>query len=366
MQVPEHSYAIILAGGGGTRLWPKSRKKTPKHLLNLFGEQSMLQMTYNRIAKLLPEKNIYIVTLKVYEKDIREQIPSLTKDHIIIEPKSNNTALAMGIGAAYIYKIDPEAVVINIAADHLIEKEEKFANAVIGSLQVASDGSYLVAIGIRPSFPHIGLGYIHIGAQLENEEGKKLYVFKCKGFKEKPDLTTAQSFIASKEYLWNAGLYTWAVRSLFEAFDQHSPKIGQSLRKILDVLGTPDEEDVVTRIYDKSENIAIDYAISEKAKNLVVVPGDFTWSDIGDWQGLYENSNKDVFGNVVSYVGNYLGIDTKNSLIEANGRMVVTIGLEDIVVVDTKDALLICSKNRSQDVKKAIEKLKELKRDDLL
>lgn len=360
MDSADHFYAVILAGGGGTRLWPKSRKSTPKHLLRLYGDQTMLQQTFNRIEPIIPKERIFLITLKDYVPAVEKQLPFLLKENIIAEPEAKNTALAMGVAATYIEKRDPHAVVINLAADQLILDEEKFRQVDLRALEVASLDNHLVAIGIKPTFAHTGLGYIKIGDEMESYRNGKsgIYVFKCRGFKEKPDLVTAQSFLASGQYLWNANLYCWSVQAIKESMKEHSPQISKGVETIFQAIGSERELSVLEKVYKEAENIQIDVAVSEKAKNLVVVPGDFGWNDVGDWKVIYDTQEKDENGNVVVTDGDFIEVDTKNSLIESNGRLVVTVGLEDIIVVDTPDALLICHKSKTQDVKKVVEKLK--------
>lgn len=360
-----HFYAVILAGGGGTRLWPKSRKSTPKHLLKLYGNRTMLQQTWSRILPLIPKERIYLITLEDYVPAVRKQLPDLLPENIITEPMGKNTALAMGVASAYVQKKDPQAAVINLAADQLINDEERFRQIALGALNVAYQNGHLVAIGIKPAFAHTGLGYIKIGDELEQyrDRSKNVYVFKCRGFKEKPDLATAQSFLASGQYLWNANFYCWSVQTIAEAMVEHSPEISRGVAKVLAAIGTGNESAVLKKVYEEAENIQIDVAVSEKAKNLVVIPGDFDWNDVGDWKVIYETREKDNEGNVLDIEsGDFVGIGTKNCLIESNGRLIAAIGLEDIVVVDTSDALLICHRSKTQDVKKVVEKLKEEKK----
>ncbi len=366
MQVPDHAYAVILAGGGGTRLWPKSRQKHPKHLLKLFGQESMLQLTFKRVAKVLPADHIFIITRHDHLEEAQSQLPDFPKENWIVEPQAKNTALAMGIASVYVGKRDPEAVMINLPADQMILEDNEFARSMVAALQIAKREKQIVAIGIRPNFPHIGLGYIRTGEQIDVADDKRTYVFGCRGFKEKPDLATAQAFLASGQYLWNAGWYCWSVATINEAMSEHAPEIYQAMEQVGEAVGTKDEQKVLEQLYEAAENVQIDVAISEKAKNLVVIPGEFTWSDIGDWKAMYDAGEKDQKGNVIAHEENYFGIDNRNCLFENNGRMIAVIGLENIVVVDTDNALLICDKSRSQDVKKIVEKLKEQQRDDLL
>lgn len=365
----DHSYAVIVAGGGGTRLWPKSRKKHPKHLLNITGEDTLIRLTFNRIKEILPVDQIFIITLPAHAPLILEQLPEFKKENMIIEPEQKNTAMAMGVASAYVHARDNEAVVINLPADHIIAKQDKFEQVMLSAFEAARLGNYLVAIGIKPTFPHTGLGYIRVGEQIGRVkvDGKDVYAFKSKGFKEKPALTTAQSFVASGQYLWNAGIYGWATKSIFEAMNTHSPRLGKEVHTILEAIGTKEETEVVAKMYSECDNESIDYAVSEKVDNLILIPGDFGWSDVGDWKVVYEIQDKDKAGNVViPQNANYINIDSKNCLVEANGRLVVTIGLDDVVVIDTEDAVVICKKDRTQDVKKVVEKLKEDKKEEYL
>ncbi len=364
-----HNFAVILAGGGGTRLWPKSRKKTPKHLLKLTGERTMLQVTYDRILPIIPSERILVITNKDHLSEAKKQLPELPAKNFIAEPEAKNTALAMGVAAAFVKKRDEEGCIINLAADHTYKNETKFREIVGRALEVASENEYLVAIGIEPTFAHTGLGYIRIGNEIKTvgEGRNKSYVFKAKGFKEKPDLATAQSFYASGQYLWNANNYVWSAKLCLDAFAEHAPELSENINKIFDAIGTPKEESVITAEYAKAENTPIDIAISEKVNNLAVIPGDFGWSDIGDWKILYEVSVKDRDKNVV--IGEsvkFVGINTTNSLIEGDEKLIAVVGLSDIVVVDTPDAILICSKDKTQDVKKIVERLKEEKRGEFL
>ncbi len=362
MQAPENAYAVILAGGGGTRLWPKSRKEHPKHLLKLFGKESLLKITYDRIVRIIPKERILVVTVDDHVELIKEEIPNLPSENIIVEPMGKNTAIAMGVGAAFVKKRNPDGIIINLAADHIFKDVERFQAVVLAALDVANSFDYIVAIGIKPSFPHTGLGYIKVGDQIGRVrvEGKDLFAFKGLGFKEKPDLPTAQSFLATGKYLWNAGLYVWSVRTIMTAFEELAPEYGKGINLVLDAIGTDKLDQVMKKVYEESGSDPVDIAISEKSKNLVVIPGDFGWSDIGDWKIVYDSLPKDMMGNaIVDEDNNHINIDSRDCLIETNGRLVVTIGLEDLIVVDSEDAILIVPKNRTQDVKKAVEKLKE-------
>lgn len=369
MDTLENSYAVILAGGGGTRLWPKSRKDMPKHFIKVLGEDTMLQTTYQRVQPLFNKNHVLVITNQEHVGFVKKQLPDLADENIIAEPFPNNTALAMGVAAAYVHSRDPKGVLIYFAADHIIRDLKKLKEAVYASLEIAVNHDYLVAVGIKPSFAHTGLGYIRVGQEIGKVKvsGEEVFSFKVRGFKEKPNLATAQSFLASGEYLWNANLYCWSTQAIFDAFKRYHTNIYKGLNTLLRAIGTKDEAQVLGQVYKTSENIQIDYAVSEKANNIVVVPGEFDWSDIGDWQVVYEMEKKDNNGVVtIGENPQVINIESKDLLLETNGRLVAIIGLKDIVIVDTKDALLVCRKDQAQDVKKVVEILKETKKDKYL
>jgi mannose-1-phosphate guanylyltransferase len=279
-----------------------------------------------------------------------------------------NTAMAMGVASAFIHARNPEAAIIFLAADHLFKDIPRFQQNVLASLKVAKLGDYIVSIGVRPTFAHTGLGYIKIGEELDqaSEIAEKGFVFKVKEFKEKPNLVTAESFVASRQYLWNANLYCWSTETILRSFENLSPKIGSAMSKIIQRLkNNENPAEILDEIYQEvGDPNSIDYEISEKAENIVVIPGDFGWSDIGDWNAVYENLEKDQESNVFIDSGeNHINVNTKNTLVETNKRLIVTVGVEDLVIIDTDDAILIAKKDASQDVKKAVQKLKENKKE---
>lgn len=367
MSFLDHTYAIVLAGGGGTRLWPKSRKQSPKQFLRLIGKDTLLQVTVSRINKLVPSERIIIVTNQLYRDEVVSLLPEVPSDNIIAEPEKRDTALAMLTGALYARSKDPEAVVINCASDHVVTNESEFIRVMKAAAEVANDNDYLVAVGITPTFPSTGFGYIKIGDDLKKLD-RGLSLFKVESFTEKPNEATARAFISTGKYFWNANMYVWRAKVLVEAFQKHHPELLESANKLLDLKGEgfighlPD-------VYKDAQAISIDYAISEKADNLVLIPGDFGWNDVGDWRVVYDLETKDLSGNVVLGEGSEvhaLSIESHNNLIHTNGRLVALVGINDLVVIDTDEILMICPKNKTQEVKRLVDRLKEEKRQEYL
>ena len=355
----KHLFVLIVCGGSGTRLWPRSRQKTPKQFINLFGEKNLFKQTIERARSLVPDERIFVSTNADYVDEILAQ-GNLSLRNIITEPQSRNTAMAIAASTAAIAKIDPQAVIINLWSDNLIYPLEKFVANSMQAAKVAFTGDFLVAVGLKPTFPHTGLGYIHAGEKLtEFENGE---VFKVKEFKEKPDLKTAEMFYQSREYYWNIGMYTWQVEKFFKACAKYAPKIFQDAMKIQAAWGTKDEKKVFDEVFSQAEELSIDYAISEKADNLVLIPASFNWSDIGDWQVVYEVGKKDKNGDMfvkLGEKGEVYSSDSKQNLVQFSERLVALVGVKDLVIIDTPDVLLVCQKEKVQGVKKIVETLKK-------
>jgi len=365
-----HTYVVILCGGGGTRLWPRSRKKTPKQFINFFSEKTLYQDAIRLAKKVVPIKKIFIITNKNYVDDIRKESPEILKENIIAEPMKKNTALAMGVAAAYVYKKNPKAVIINFASDHTIEDSETAVKTVLGAAKTAFEKNILVSVGIKPTFPHTGYGYIHAGKILQRVSG--LPVFEVLEFKEKPDFKTAKKFLKTGEYYWNANWYTWSAKAILKAFEKYSPGLYQNIDKTLKSIGTKKEKAVLEREYKKAKEDQIDTAISEKAKNLVVIPGKFGWNDVGSWNIVWDLAKKDKNKNVIIQSSRVekkqevLVHDSSGCLVHYDDQLVALVGVEDLVVVDTKDALLVCKKEKAQEVKKIVNELKEKKKTEYL
>lgn len=363
----EHLYVVILCGGGGTRLWPLSRNSSPKQFIDLVGSETLFTKTLNRAKKLVDSKHIYIMTNKNYIADVEKSSVDVPKENIITEPEKKNTALAMGVIAGIIHTRDPLAVIINLASDHLIANDKEFVDSMLAASDVASESEYIVTVGITPTFAHTGLGYIHADGKIKETLGHE--VMRVEGFREKPDVETAEKFLATGEYFWNANLYTWSTELILSEFAKLAPDINKSIRAIMDSCGSNDFENVMTSVYQVAKEEQIDTAISEKSDKLAVIAGDFGWTDIGSWNVVHDEVVKDEKGNALisrEDGADWFRIDTNNSLVSTGKKQIVTIGLDNVIIVDTDDAILVAHKDRAQDVKKVVEHLKTIGKNQLL
>lgn len=354
----KHLFAVILAGGGGTRLWPRSTNAKPKQFLRLISDKTMLQETLSRITPLVPPERVLVITNSKYRAMVEADLPSIPLKNIFAEPEKKDTAMAMGVGAIMASKLDPDAVVINLAADHVVKNENEFRRTMLAAAEAAQTGDFLVTVGINPTFPHTGLGYIKIGEKINEPNG--LPVYKVTGFTEKPDIDKAKEFLETKKYFWNANNYVWTAKSALESFKKHLPKTYFQLLKLKEVLDGKELNKVVGEVYAAVEAISIDYGVSEKAGNLLLVPGDFGWSDIGDWEVVYDLSSKDKMGNVVDQSRGVppILIDVKGCLVCGGKKLLAAVGVEDMIMVETKKAVLIVPKSKAQSVKHIVEWLK--------
>lgn len=347
-------HVVILAGGSGTRLWPRSRERLPKHLLTLHGSQSLLQATFERVKRLTP--NVYVVTEKSQVESIRAQLPGLAPDQYIVEPARRGTASALGLAALVIQERDPEATMLSVHADHYLGDDE---DAYLKTLEVEADCAEkqrsLVTVGLKPPYASTAFGYIQIGDRIAGDD--KTPVFRVKRFVEKPDLQTAEGYLATGAYLWNLGLFGWPIDVLFSEVAAHAPALSEGLHKLreLRAAGQTVEAD---RAYRALPTEAIDYAVMERTQHLLVVCAAFEWHDIGSWADLHDILEQDSAGNFVD--GESVLIDSRNCMIHSPGKLVAAVGLTDMVVIETEDAILICPKARSQDVKLIVERLKQM------
>lgn len=356
-------YVVILAGGTGTRLWPRSRRTSPKQLLDLVDEQSMLQRTVMRVQPLLSNDRIYISTGDNYADMIRGQLPELPSDNMIVELSPRGTAPCIGLAAICLERLGQDDVMAMLHADAYIKHEEAFRQVLLGAVAAAEQG-HLVTIGIEPRYPETGFGYIQRGDQVARLNDQNVY--EVARFTEKPDAETAERFCDSGEYYWNSGMFVWKISRILAEFERCQPKLYAQLREIQAALGTDREAEIVSQIWDQIENQTIDVGIMEKAQDVVVVPADIGWSDIGSWDSFAEVMEGDAEGNVVTGDGQFVGIDTRDTLVYSADRLIATIGVQSLVIVDTGDALLVCPKDRAQDVKQLVNKLKEQNQQDYL
>jgi mannose-1-phosphate guanylyltransferase len=346
-------YAIIMAGGSGTRLWPLSRQSYPKQALKLVGDKTMFQYAVERITPVFPLDRIFVITRADYGPILMAQVPELPAENFILEPEGRGTAPAIGLAAIHLQQRDPNAVMAILTADHFITETVRFCQVLRAAEQIAMDGS-LVTLGIKPSSASTGFGYIHQGSVLGEKNGFRF--FAVRRFMEKPDPTTAQQMVACGEYSWNSGMFIWQAARIMSEFERQMPDFYFNLRRIADRLGTPEYQSLLKQIWSTVAKETIDYGVMEGARQVVVIPIELGWNDIGSWGSLLELLPPDAAENVL--VGNHLEIDTKGTLVFGGKRLVVTMGINDLIIIDTEDALLVCTKDREQDVKIIVEKLK--------
>lgn len=348
-------YAAIIAGGSGTRLWPSSRQEKPKQFHSLYGENTLLQESISRLEPMIKRENIYVIANKSHEAIVREQLPWLGEENFVGEPMGKNTAPAVGIIGAIINQKDPDAAILISPADHIISKPAVFRRILEVGEKVATEGSNTVTIGIKPTCAATGYGYIQMSESHRAYED--VDVHKAISFKEKPDAKTAGEYVASWSYVWNSGMFIWSAKTIMHLFKQHAPDIHKLLVRYEGAIGTPDEAKVFEEVYEAFPSISVDYAILEHASSIHVIPASIGWNDLGSWASLHEIMDKDENGNAV--IGNHVSVDTHNCLIHSKDRMVATVGLDNMIVVDTGDVVLILPAGRSQDIKALLDELKK-------
>jgi mannose-1-phosphate guanylyltransferase/mannose-6-phosphate isomerase len=353
-------FAVIMAGGSGTRFWPLSREKMPKQLLRIGGEDTLIQQTVGRILPLIAREDVFVVTNHGLLDDINAQLSARFggswEENVILEPRARNTAPAIGLAALHLQRLDPEGCMVVLSADHAIRKAEALLELLARARAAAARG-HLVTLGITPDRPETGYGYIKAGAALSGEEATGARAVAA--FVEKPDRPTAERYLREGGYSWNSGIFVWKTALLLEEIALHEPALHAALERIRASLGTEREDEAIREAFAHLEPISIDYAVMERTARAAVIPADIGWSDVGSWTALEDVSERDAAGNVIA--GNVIDIDSRDSIIYAEKRLVATIGLSGLVVVDTPDATLVCSKERAQDVKKVVEKIKHRK-----
>lgn len=352
-----NQYIAIMAGGVGSRFWPKSRTAYPKQFLDILGTgKTLIQSTFERYNKVVPAKNIYVVTSKDYLDIVKQQLPQIPVENIVAEPFRKNTAPCIAYIAFKIHEINPDSVMIAAPADNLIRDEEKFFEVLKNGLEFVKHIEALVTIGIKPTHPNTGYGYI----QHDHSEVAP-GIYKVKTFTEKPNLELAKVFLKSGDFLWNSGIFTWRSKTILAAFEKLLPEIHDLFIGEKEKLNTPQEKEIIEDIYAKCPSISIDFGVMEKASNVYVLPSSFYWSDLGTWTSAYENMGKDYFGNAV--VGSDVMVfDTQNCMVHVPDKKLVLLqGLEDYIVVDTDDVLMICKKDKEQEIKNFVAEVKRNK-----
>lgn len=353
-------HIAILAGGSGTRLWPLSRQAMPKQLLNLVGDRSLLQRTVDRVLPLAPPERIYILTGPDHAAAIRAQLPELPPENLLIEPSPRGTAPCLGLAAARLReRYAPQSVMISLHADHMILNEERFRAALLASVAAARKG-YLVTVGIVPAYPETGFGYIERGHEVYSDQG--LPVYRVVRFTEKPPLEQAREFVESGRFYWNAGYFAWTLDNILEEFQRLRPELYARLDAMVAASGSPGYE----RIWQQISPLTIDVGIMERARQVAVVPCDMGWSDIGSWSALQDLLPRDEAGNIMLGQGQHLALDTQHSLVYSSKKLVATIGLEEMIIIETDDALLVLPRSRSQDVSALVKELQARGLDELL
>ena len=349
-------YAVIMAGGVGKRFWPRSRKDRPKQLLDIVSDQSMIRLTYERMKKVAEKKKNYIVAGQSLADQIYRELPGLPRRNLIIEPSGKNTAPCIGLAAATIIQKDPNAVMGIFPADHLIKNTRSFVKAVNTGVQFARDHVALVTFGITPNRPATGYGYIQYS---KNESAYRNSIYKVKTFAEKPNLPTAQRFLESGEFLWNSGMFIWKAENILNAMKMFQPEMYESLQAIGSAFNTPKYKAVLKKQWATIHAESIDYGVMEKAKNVYVVRGNFDWSDLGSWDAVYEIKKKDKNGNVI--IGEVVSLDTKNSYVYSRKNLISTIGVKDLIIIQSKNSILIVNRNETEKVKDLVDLLERKK-----
>ncbi|HLA43597.1 MAG TPA: sugar phosphate nucleotidyltransferase [Aggregatilineales bacterium] len=355
----DNYYALIMAGGGGTRLWPLSRKNRPKQMLSLVGSNSLFHISVTRLASLFPPGRIFVVAGESQVEALRADVPELPAENFIIEPFGMDSGPAAALGVAHIAKINPDAVIAILTADHYIGDVWGFCDALRAAHEVAQKG-FIVTLGIKPTYPATGFGYIQQGEELITAYNLKIY--HSSGFKEKPDNDTARQFVDSKQYSWNSGMFIWSAAQALDEFKRQQPGLYDLLTTIQSAHASADYRATIEKVWSQMPKISLDYAVMEKAEKVAMIPIDIGWSDIGSWAAVYDELAGASGENVMMGDGSHVDIDAHGALINSN-RMVVTIGVDNLVIVDTDDVLMICTRDRAQDVKLAVQHMKDHKLD---
>lgn len=349
-----HVFAVIMAGGVGSRFWPRSRERTPKQLLEIIDSGTMLEQTISRITPMVESRNTFIVTNKLHFDAVVKLVPSIPPENILVEPVGRNTAPCIGLAASWIKQIDPDGVMIVLPADHLVRDSEEFLKRLETAVKVADETGALITIGIRPTHPETGYGYIQIAEEEQDRHPyRALDVFRVKTFAEKPNLETAQKFLQSGDFVWNSGMFVWRTSSILRELETHLPALHEQLVTVEASIGTPEYQQTLEQAFGLIRGISIDYGVMEKTHNVFVVKGDFGWSDVGSWDEVVRLTQLNGEGNAVK--GMTILRDSHNNFIDAGAKMVAAIGVNDLIIISTDDAVLVCKKGESQNVKEIVD-----------
>lgn len=350
-------HALIMAGGGGTRFWPRSRQRLPKQFLKLTGDRTLVQQAHDRIEAQVPPERTWVITAGKHHALARQQLPALPAERVIGEPCGRDTAACIGLGAALIAKQDPSAVMLVMPADHVIEPVQEFRRAAHAAEQLAEEHpNALITFGIVPTFPSTGYGYIQRGAEVTGRQGVQVY--QVKEFKEKPKAEVAERYVASGEYYWNGGIFVWKASTILTALKERQPKMYAAVQRIAAAWDTPQGEAVLRQEYETIDKISIDFAVMEHAKEVLVVQAPFSWDDVGSWLALERMHPQDADGNTV--LGPHVGLKTRNTLVVADeNHLIATLGVEDLLIVQDGDVTLVANRREESEVKQIVEQLKK-------
>jgi len=347
-------YAILMAGGVGSRFWPVSTSDFPKQFHDMLGTgDTLIQKTFQRLSRLIPKENIYILTNERYNDLVLEQLPEVTQKQVVLEPAMRNTAPCILYASLKIQKENPEALMIVAPSDHWIEDEQTFSKNVEEAFNYCSENDALMTLGIQPTFPNTGFGYIEFDKTSEN------VIKPVSQFREKPDYETAKAFISQGNFLWNAGIFMWSAKSVVDAFKNNQPELYQLFESGVSVYNTDGEDDFIKENYSKAENISVDYAIMEKSKNVFVIGAEFDWNDLGTWGSLYDKLDKDSNNNAILNANSLVENAEGNMIRTKLGKQVIVDGLNDYIIVDNDEALLIYPKSKEQDIKLVLKRLND-------
>ena len=355
-------YVAIMAGGIGSRFWPMSRTSYPKQFLDILNiGRTLIQGTYDRFSKFIPKENIYIVTAEEYVEIVKEQLPELPVANIVSEPSRKNTAPCIAYISYKLKVLNEKGSLICAPADHIILDEMAFTKVCLEALSFVNEHKALITLGIKPTHPNTGYGYIQFEQQPASDN-----VYKVKTFTEKPNAELARTFVSSGEFLWNAGIFVWQVNNIVKAFQKYQPELAEVFETHLAHYNTPKEKEAIDKIYPQCTNVSIDYAIMEKADNVYIIPSSFGWSDLGTWNSAHENMEKDYLGNAVAG-SDVMVIDAKDNMVHVpNHKLVLLQGMNDYIIVDTEDVLMICKKDKEQEIKQYVAEVKRNKGDKYL